>query len=250
MSPRSVLIDTQVSATTQSVSATALSMSSQTMISPPLSRAQASTSSDNRSASGQAIFSVKPKRAAAWVHDTAMLLPSPDPADRVPGDRAAVLLERQDVGHQLARMGAVGQGVDHRHAGVFGELHELRMLGRADHDDVDVARQHARGVGDRLAAAEMRVDRRQHNGLAAELAHADLERDPGARRRRLEDHRQRLAGQRQHRIARLQLLFEADGRGRGSRAVPSASTMSRSRKWRGGLMTRPRPTRRRRKCGR
>jgi hypothetical protein len=52
----------------------------------------------------------------------------------------------------------------------------------ADHDAVDIAREHAGGVGDRLAAAELNVARREKQRVAAELPHPDLERDAGARR--------------------------------------------------------------------
>ena len=66
----------------------------------------------------------------------------------------------------------------------------------ADDDRVDVARQHARGVGDGLAAPELHLGAGQHDRLAAELAHSDVERDARAGRRPVEDHRQRLAGER------------------------------------------------------
>ena len=52
----------------------------------------------------------------------------------------------------------------------------------ADHDRVDIARQHPGGVGDGLAAAELHLAAGQHDRLAAELAHADVEGDAGARR--------------------------------------------------------------------
>src|SRR5262249_34725533 len=51
----------------------------------------------------------------------------------------------------------------------------------------------ARGVGDGLAAAELHLRTGQHDGFAAELAHADVEGDAGTRRGPLEDHGQRLA---------------------------------------------------------
>ena len=57
----------------------------------------------------------------------------------------------------LAGMAFVGQPVDDRHGGVLGQLEQGLVLVGADHDGVDVARQHARRVGDGLAAAELQV---------------------------------------------------------------------------------------------
>ena len=70
------------------------------------------------------------------------------------------------------------------------------MVENADHDGVDIARQHARGIGDRLAAAELHFLPGEHDDVAAELAHRDIERHARARRGLVEDHRQRLAGER------------------------------------------------------
>ena len=66
---------------------------------------------------------------------------------------------------------SLGQAVDHRHGGVLGELEHHRVVEDADHDRVDVARQHPRRVGDGLAAAELHLLAGEHDGLAAELAH-------------------------------------------------------------------------------
>ena len=70
------------------------------------------------------------------------------------------------------------------------------MVERADHDGIDIAREHARGVGDGLAAAELHVLAGQHDAFAAELAHGDVEGHPGAGRGPVEDHGQRGAGER------------------------------------------------------
>ena len=70
------------------------------------------------------------------------------------------------------------------------------MVENADHDGIDVARQHPRGIGDGLAAAELHLGAGQHDRFAAELSHADIERYPRAGRRLLEDHRQGLAFER------------------------------------------------------
>ena len=78
-----------------------------------------------------------------------------DPGDGLACDRPAMLLEGHDVGHDLAGMGVVGQPVDHRDGGVLGQFEQPIMRGGADHDRIDVARQHLGRVGDRLGAAEL-----------------------------------------------------------------------------------------------
>ena len=131
------------------------------------------------------------------------------PGHGAAADRAAMLLEGHHVGHHLAGMRAPRQAVDHRHGGVLAPAPSALVIERADHDGVDVARQHARGVGDGLAAAELHLLAGQHDRLAAELAHADVERHARARRRLVEDHRQRLAGERLRRGAAARCVFMA-----------------------------------------
>src|SRR5215813_852865 len=93
-------------------------------------------------------------------------------------------------------MRGVGQPVDHWNGSVAGQIIQLPRLVGADHDRVDIARQDARGIGYGLATAELAVGSTEIDRLAAELAHGDLERHAGPRRRFLEDHRQGLAGKR------------------------------------------------------
>ena len=50
-----------------------------------------------------------------------------------------------------------------------------------DHDAVDVAREYARGVGDRLTASELYITRGEKERMSAQLPGADLEGDAGAR---------------------------------------------------------------------
>ena len=126
------------------------------------------------------------------------------PGDGLAGNRTAMLLEGHDVGHQLAWMGVVGQPVDHRNGGVLGQLQQPLMRGGADHDRIDIARQHLGGVGDGFGAAELHLGAGQHDGLAAKLAHADVEGDARARRRLVEDHRQHLAFERPGPLAGLE----------------------------------------------
>ena len=117
-----------------------------------------------------------------------------DPGHHAPADRSPVFLEGHDVGENLARVRAVGQAVDDRHGGVFGQLHQRLMRRGAQHQHIDIARQHARGVGDGLAAAELHVVAVQYDGITAELAHGHIEGNARARRRFLEHHRQQFAG--------------------------------------------------------
>src|SRR5260370_34300244 len=81
-------------------------------------------------------------------------------------------------------------------------------------DGIDITRQHLGGVGDGLAAAELHLRAREHDRFTAELAHADVERHPGAGRRLFENHRQRLALERPFRLLmRLQLRLHGDAQG-------------------------------------
>ena len=52
------------------------------------------------------------------------------------------------------------------------------------------------GVAQRLAAGQLQLIGAQHNGMAAQLVHAHLERQPGARRGLLEDQRDAAPGER------------------------------------------------------
>ena len=94
-------------------------------------------------------------------------------------------------------MRALGEAIDHRHVGMVGKLDEVLMLENADDDGVDETRQHARRVGDGLAAAELHFLAGEHHRLAAEFSHGEVKRHARARRRLIEDHRQDLPGERQ-----------------------------------------------------
>ena len=89
----------------------------------------------------------------------------------------------------------VGQPVDDGHVGVLGQLLDVGLGEGADHDRVDVAREHPGRVLDRLAAPELQVGGREVEAYAAELGDADLERDARSRRRLLEEHGQCPAGE-------------------------------------------------------
>src|SRR3972149_6603515 len=88
-----------------------------------------------------------------------------------------------------------------RPAGRRGELLDDRVAERARNDAVDPAAEVGRHVADRFALAEPDIGRGQVDGGPAELGHPRLERDPGAQRRLLEDHRQRPTDERRRRMA-------------------------------------------------
>ena len=149
------------------------------------------------------------------------------PGHGAAADRAALFLERHDIGHDLARMRAPRQPVDHRHRGMAGKFRHVVGVERADHDGVDIARQDARGVAERLAAAELHFLGGEEKNIAAELPHGDLERHPRARRGLLENHRQRLAGERAIGRARFDFMTRASSI---IRRRSAAGTSMRSRK--------------------
>ena len=194
--------------TTQSAPATASCGSVVRLTRPPSRRAQSSSARRRAELLGagepqrkaEADGGVNPARRDV----VAVAAPGHDLA----GDRPLLFLQGHHVGHDLARVRGVGQPVDHRHGRVARQLVELLRLVGADHDRVDIARQHARRVGDGLAAAELAVGGVQKDRIAAELAHRHLERDAGPGRRLLEDHRQGLAGERP--VAPAVLVGDAD----------------------------------------
>jgi len=54
-------------------------------------------------------------------------------------------------------MRAVREAVDDRDRRVLGELLHVRLLERADHDRIEVAREHVGRVLDRLTAPELEI---------------------------------------------------------------------------------------------
>src|SRR3546814_5046934 len=77
-----------------------------------------------------------------------------------------------------------------------GHLLHLGMVVGADHDRIGIARHDARGIGDRLAAAELGRSGIHHDRRAAELTDRDVERSAGARRLLFADHREYMPRER------------------------------------------------------
>ena len=59
-----------------------------------------------------------------------------------------------------------------RHAGVLGQRFERRMAVAAQHDGIDHAAEHARGILDRFAAAQLHFAGDGDDAGAAQLPHA------------------------------------------------------------------------------
>ena len=141
-------------------------------------------------------MSVKSSRAAAWTQEASTLLASPVQATVRPliGPRCSSKVMTSAMIWQgwVVLVRPLITGID----GVLGEFRHHRVVEGADHDGVDIAGQDPRRVGDGLAAAELHLLAGEHQRLAAELAHADIEGDAGAGRGLVEDHRQHLAVER------------------------------------------------------
>ena len=110
-------------------------------------------------------------------------------------ERAQGLADGQEVGHRLAGVGRVGQGVDDRDRGVAGQLLDRRLRERPDGQGVDVLADHPGEVGHALADAEADVLAVEEQGVAAELGDRPLEAHPGPQRGLVEDQAQGPAGQ-------------------------------------------------------
>ena len=152
------------------------------------------------------------------------------PGHDLAGDRPLLFLQGHHVGHDLAGVRGVGQPVDHRHGGVARQIVEFARLVGADHDRVDIARQHARGVGHGLAAAELAVggveDRSSRRRAGASPPRTTRGCASTASRRSSPRSCRRAAGRAGRSCRR--------SRYRGSPRSSAVSNWSMSRKWRGG----------------
>jgi hypothetical protein len=76
---------------------------------------------------------------------------------------------------------------DDRHRCVLGELEQVSVPIRANRDRIAVRREHACGVGDRVALPEPELGRLEHDRKSTQPIDGDLERHAAARRGRLEE---------------------------------------------------------------
>ena len=108
------------------------------------------------------------------------MLPSPTQAMVCSAKRPHMFFQGEDVGHDLAGMGLVGEAIDHRNRRVFRQFQEVFMVLGADHDGIHKARENLRRIGNGFAAPQLHVARGNQQGLAAKLPDANLKGNPGA----------------------------------------------------------------------
>ncbi len=104
-----------------------------------------------------------------------------------PAQFPLVLADGLQVGEHLARVELIGQRVDHRYPADRGHGLDALLLERPPDDGGDLPVEHASCVFDRFAPAELGGLGVDDQWVATEFGDADAERDPGARRRLVED---------------------------------------------------------------
>jgi hypothetical protein len=109
--------------------------------------------------------------------------------------RAEPLAKCHRVRECLERMRLVRESVDDRDRGVLGELLDLLLMERADHEGGENAREDERHVAVRLAPSELELCGREKQGYASELGDSDLEGNARLRRRLVEDQADRSSGE-------------------------------------------------------
>ena len=101
--------------------------------------------------------------------------------------------------------------VDNGDVRIVSQLLNAFMPIGTDHDAVEIAREHARRVLDRLAAPKLQVAAAEKECLSAELVHPNFERHARPRRGFLKDHTERLSRKQFMRNASLLLCLEISG---------------------------------------
>ncbi len=125
-----------------------------------------------------------------------------DVGDAEAFERPEALAERLEVGERLAGMMERGERVDHRDARCCGQRFDGVMRAGPDDHPLEVAGENAGGVADRLAPTELELVGAKGDGMPAELGDPDLKRHSGARRRPLEEQRDRPALERRRALSR------------------------------------------------
>ena len=136
-----------------------------------------------------------PKRPARRISEWQTLFPSPTYASRTP--ESVPKRSRRVIASASACRGValVGEAVDHGDRGVLGELLDLRLLERPDHQCREETGKDERRVAVRLAARELELGCGEEQGHPAELRDSDLESDARSGRGLVEDEADRPPGE-------------------------------------------------------
>ena len=121
----------------------------------------------------------------------------------------------------------VGERVHDRDRRGLRPFLELRLRERANRDRVEIRREHACRVGERLAARELQLLGLERDRRAAELCDRNRERDARARRRLLEQQAERASRQPRLVAVELELGCEVEHRFRlGGREIGGAQEVA------------------------
>ena len=89
----------------------------------------------------------------------------------------------------------VGQSVDDGDRTVFCQILHVRLFERADHDRVEIAREHARRILDGLSAPDLQIAVGEKERVTAKLVHSHFKGDARASAGLFKDHHQHLAAE-------------------------------------------------------
>ena len=116
-----------------------------------------------------------------------------------------MFLDSQHIGHYLARVLPVGEGVDHRNIGVGRKFFQALMFKYPGYDAINVTREHSGHVGYGLSDAQSNLVLAHVYTIPAHLLDTHFEAGPSAEGGFLEQERNALALEGLDRTVRLHL---------------------------------------------
>ena len=121
-------------------------------------------------------------------------------------------LHGEEVSQSLTGMLQIGEGIDHRHRGPVGVVHQFLLGEGSNRQHVAVTTKHPGGVLQGLPAAELRHRRIEVNRLTTEAGHGHLKTDAGSGGRLAEDQTQHTVAEIDPTITALQLCSQIQQR--------------------------------------
>ena len=136
-----------------------------------------------------------------------------------------VLTDCEQIGQCLTWVQEVAERIDDGDIRIARQLLNAIMSVGADHDAVEIAREHARRILDRLAAPKLQVAAAEKECLPAELVHTDLKGHARPRRGLLKDHAERLPRKQGVRNAHLLFRLQISGKRQNFLHIPRTEFM-------------------------